>query len=285
MKVIGLGDNVVDKYIYSGKMFPGGNCVNFAAHAKNIGLSSAYMGVFGDGDEGNFVKNTLSDLGIDISRSTQYPGENGITEVDLVNGDRVLLSWNEGGISKHHPIELSHENLAYLDEFQLIHSSCYSPLEAKELEQLKHLKPLVSFDFAEEDIYREESYMRTVCSNIDFAQFSGSHMSEEEIKNLIEKVSGYGVPYIMVTRGMDGSLFYNGQTYFKGKAEIIEPIDTMGCGDAFITAFMIHLLQNGWSKQTKPSGEAIQEGLAVAARYAAQNCLVEGGFGYGVVYA
>ncbi|WP_391559969.1 PfkB family carbohydrate kinase [Robertmurraya sp.] len=285
MRVIGLGDNVVDKYIYSKKMFPGGNCVNFAAHARNIGISSAYMGVFGSGQEGNFVKDILSDLGIDLSHSTQYEGENGITEVDLVNGDRVLLSWNNGGISKEYPINLNLKDLEYLNQFNLIHSSCYSPLSVMELKKLRSLKTLLSFDFAEEEIYREENYLKSVCENIDFAQFSGSHMPEKEIDSLVEKVSSYGVSYIMITQGIKGSTFYDGSMYYKGRAELIDPIDTMGCGDAYITAFLIHLLQNGWSKQNKPSPNTIQEGLQLAARYAAQNCLVEGGFGYGKVYA
>ena len=34
MKVLGLGDNVVDRYVNKGIMFPGGNAVNFAVYAR-----------------------------------------------------------------------------------------------------------------------------------------------------------------------------------------------------------------------------------------------------------
>ncbi len=34
VKVIGLGDNVVDKYEHIRTMYPGGNALNFAAYAK-----------------------------------------------------------------------------------------------------------------------------------------------------------------------------------------------------------------------------------------------------------
>ena len=34
MKVIGIGDNVCDKYIHLNTMFPGGQALNFAVYAK-----------------------------------------------------------------------------------------------------------------------------------------------------------------------------------------------------------------------------------------------------------
>ena len=34
MKVIGIGDNVCDKYIHLNMMFPGGQALNFAVYAN-----------------------------------------------------------------------------------------------------------------------------------------------------------------------------------------------------------------------------------------------------------
>jgi fructoselysine 6-kinase len=34
LRVIGVGDNAVDRYLDMGKMFPGGNTVNFSVYAK-----------------------------------------------------------------------------------------------------------------------------------------------------------------------------------------------------------------------------------------------------------
>ena len=48
VKVLGFGDNVVDKYEHLKVMYPGGNAVNFAVYAKKFGAErSAYMGIFG----------------------------------------------------------------------------------------------------------------------------------------------------------------------------------------------------------------------------------------------
>ncbi len=43
MKVLGLGDNVVDKYENLGIMYPGGNSLNFAVFAKKLGHESSFM--------------------------------------------------------------------------------------------------------------------------------------------------------------------------------------------------------------------------------------------------
>lgn len=50
MRVIGLGDNVVDMYMHRNVMYPGGNAMNFAVYANLMGVESAYLGVFGSDD-------------------------------------------------------------------------------------------------------------------------------------------------------------------------------------------------------------------------------------------
>lgn len=42
MKVVGYGDNVIDRYINRNVRYPGGNCINFAAYARRMEISAAY---------------------------------------------------------------------------------------------------------------------------------------------------------------------------------------------------------------------------------------------------
>ena len=55
IKVLGLGDNVVDKYMHIHTMYPGGNALNIAVTAQIMGAQAAYLGVFGDDDAGMHV--------------------------------------------------------------------------------------------------------------------------------------------------------------------------------------------------------------------------------------
>ncbi|MFP7159190.1 PfkB family carbohydrate kinase [Priestia aryabhattai] len=279
MKVIGLGDNIIDKYIHTKTLYPGGNCVNFAVHAKKLGVTSAYLGVFGSDENGDYLMDTLKQLEVDISHSRQYEGENSICEVGLINGERVFLGWNEGGISKENPIQLMPNDLDYLKEFQLIHSSCYSMLPESEFIKIESLDTLVSFDFSEDSEYRSDKYLKKFCPYIDLAQFSGPEMTEQEIEQLIQSTQNAGAKFVLVTRGTKGSIFFDGNTLYKGTAELVTPIDTMGCGDSFVTAFVIFLLENGWTKEIAPTSDIIEKGLKKAAQYSAQNCFVEGAFG------
>ena len=57
MKVIGVGDNVVDQYLYKRTMYPGGNALNFSVYAKQLGVESAYLGVFGSDRAAKHITN------------------------------------------------------------------------------------------------------------------------------------------------------------------------------------------------------------------------------------
>ena len=60
VKVLGFGDNVVDKYEHIKTMYPGGNAVNFAVFAKKLGAErSAYMGIFGSDKAVSYTHLTL----------------------------------------------------------------------------------------------------------------------------------------------------------------------------------------------------------------------------------
>ena len=62
MKIAGIGDNVIDRYINRGVIFPGGNAVNVAAHAAKLGAGAAYVGSIGADREGRIVKEALKTL-------------------------------------------------------------------------------------------------------------------------------------------------------------------------------------------------------------------------------
>jgi len=283
MKVIGFGDNVADVYIHTRTRYPGGNSVNFAVFAKQLGVDAAYMGVFGNDDIADFIQTELRNLGIDLSHCLQLEGENGYAEVNLVDGERVFVGGNHGGISTQQPIVLQPADLQYLAGFDLIHSGCYANVE-QELGKLRDLDALVAYDFSVEPKFRDESYLQKVCPSIDFALFSGGDSTEDEIAALVKRVAQYGVNYVLVTRGAKGPKFFSGETCYLGRVELVEPVDTMGAGDSFLAAFLVHLLQQGWTKTQRPSPEAIHEGLQKAASFSAKTCLVDGAFGHGQKY-
>lgn len=274
MKVIGIGDNVVDKYLHLNKMFPGGNALNFAVYAKKLGVPSAYIGVFGNDKAGTHVKNSLLDFDIDISHCKTYEGENGAAEVSLVDGDRVFVGSNGGGVSKEYPLKFDKDDLEYIKQFDLIHTSCFSFIE-EELPTLSELGIPISFDFSKN---YDENYLNQVCQYIDFAFLSCGQLTEKKTKEKLNQVYKKGCKYVLGTRGIEGAfLLYNNELFYQ-EANKVEPIDTLGAGDSFITVFLIEIINSA-----KVTEEVIKRGLKKAADYASKTCLINGAFGYGKI--
>ena len=91
VKIIAIGDNVCDKYLSRGKMYPGGQCVNTCAYAAANGVPSAYLGKFGSDEVAAYNQKILHELGIDISHCRHFEGENGFAMVTLKGNDASFL--------------------------------------------------------------------------------------------------------------------------------------------------------------------------------------------------
>ena len=126
ISVIGVGDNTVDRYLHLGKMFPGGNAVNVAVHARRMGCQSAYLGWMADDPHGRLVDQALIDEDVDISHSQIIEGEGAFCEITLKDGDRVFGDYSEGVCGK---IALNMDDLDFISGFDLVHTSVYSHLD------------------------------------------------------------------------------------------------------------------------------------------------------------
>lgn len=284
MKVIGIGDNVVDRYVNKKIMYPGGNAVNFSVYAKQCGVDAAYLGVFADDVQGHLIRNALMKLGIDVSAcrilkecSTER------CDVNLIEGDRIFVgcSWENG--KEHRSLTLEEKELEYLKRFDVIHCGCYAEME-NDIEKIKDFSAIKTFDFSSEDVYREKDYLEKICPYIDMALFSAESMSDEQVKALQEKVYKMGTPYVLITKGTNGQVLYDGKAYHKGIVKLISPIDTMGAGDSFFTSFVMELLKGGWKKEEPLKKEIIDCAFNYAADFSSKTCLIEGAFGFGTTY-
>lgn len=279
VSALGFGDNVVDKYEHIKTMYPGGNCVNFAVYAKMFGAKrSAYMGYFGNDAEAEHVMYALDDIGIETVKCKQLEGENGCARATLVDGDRVFLGSNEGGIRGKTPYVLDRFDLEYIRQIDFVHSGNYCFME-KELPKIHEAGVPISFDFSDDS---EDSYYAEVAPTVDYA-FCSFDGTDEEAREHLKKIVSYGPKLAVASRGADGCILYDGQEYYVQKAvPIKEVVDTMGAGDSLITSFMVAYtdhLKKGITGET-----AIRESLAAAAEFASKVCGMNGAFGYGKKY-
>ncbi|MDO4338980.1 MAG: fructoselysine 6-kinase [Eubacteriales bacterium] len=282
-RIIAIGDNVCDKYLSRGKMYPGGQCVNTCVYAVMNGAKAAYLGKYGNDEVAACVQDTLKAIGIDDSRCRHFEGENGFALVTLKGNDRVFLGSNKGGIAKEHPFDFTEEDFTYIKGFHLIYTNLNSYIE-ENLPELKETGVPIAYDFSTR---WTDGYLEKVCPYITVAILSCAHLSKEEREREMKKVQSYGVPVVLGTVGEDGSyVLYKDEILYAKAVYAEDVIDTMGAGDSYFTAFLCSLLE---SSQTgaiaegddEKMKERLQDAMDRGASFAARVCAMEGAFGYG----
>ncbi|MGV8852573.1 MAG: PfkB family carbohydrate kinase [Rhodoglobus sp.] len=283
MKILGFGDNIIDRFVDRGLAYPGGNCVNVAVFARMLRAESSYLGVFGSDRYGELMRAALTAEGVGYNGSVVRDGPSGVTELTVVDGERVFGDWNGGGVTVTDPLVLDAELVAYVSGFDLVHSSVYSASES-ELFKLRAGTALVSYDLSSESKYRTPEYLDRVCPAVDLALISGSNLSDEEARVLLHDIVGRGAGLALATRGTQGAMVYDGHAFVEVPAKIIaDPsliVDTMGCGDAFLAAFAVSLLGSRWHRSFTPGPEALKVALTSGAAFAADQCFIDGAFGH-----
>ena len=266
MRVIGVGDNTVDKYLHLGKMFPDGNAVNVAIYAKRFGHPSSYLGWIGNDSHGQLIRRSLKEEGIDLTHIRLVEGENAFCEISLKDGDRVFGNFSEGVCGQ---ILLTEEDYIFISSHDLTHTSVYSFIEPF-MEKLSAASQTLSFDFSQE---WDEKYLKKNLPFVDIAILSSNAEKLEENKELMEWAHTLGPRIVLMTGGKEGALLYDGQAFFKQTPiKTTKLVDTLGAGDAFAARFILDYL----------SGIEIHAALANAAKTAAEKCAYFGAFGHGI---
>lgn len=267
MKIITVGDNVVDCYLDQGKFYPGGNCVNVAVNCKRNGaIKSEYIGIFGNDDKAEHIKWALDQEGVVYNRSRFMIGPSGQPRVNLTpEGDRVFVAGLKNTVQHTVRLKLTEEDLEHLSNFDVCHTSCYSSLEP-ELPIIQE-KCDIAFDFSKN---RQIEYLEKVCPYIKYAFFSGADLDNNEIKEIMERSHNLGTEIVGITLGSKGAVFSVKGEIFKQDIIPTDVVDTMGAGDSFIAGFLTNYIDN----------KDINEALNFAAKSAANTCTFHGGFGY-----
>lgn len=282
-KIIAIGDNVCDKYLSRGKMYPGGQCINTCAYARLNHTAAAYLGKFGSDDVAAYNQKILDILGIDHSRCRVFEGENGFALVTLKNNDRVFLGSNKGGIAKENPFAFAQTDLDYIKRFQLIYTNLNSYIE-EDLPLLASTGVPIAFDFSTR---WTDEYLAVVCPHIQIALMSCAHLTSEKREEEMKKVAAFGVPVVLGTIGEEGSYaLYNGHFSYARAVHADDVIDTMGAGDSYFAAFLCCLLEAskaGALLEGTPdeNAELLSRAMNAGAAFAAKMCALEGAFGYG----
>lgn len=268
MRIVAINDNCVDVYTNLNRVFPGGGSVNFAVHAARLGAQACYAGTFGDDEMGRLMQQALSAEGIDLGQLRFIPG--GKTAVAYVHvdeqGDRNFLGSDPG---VRYQFTADQPLWEYLQGADLIHVTLDSRMEA-EVPRWKAAGLKVSFDYS----HRPTPEQIALLPHIDLAFFSGQKLSLAEAEEAALRYKAAGAGLVVVTLGERGSMVFDGTTLYRQYARPITPVDTLGAGDAYMSAFAVTYLRTGDIPAAMLAGTA--NATAVCGHY--------GGWGHGIPY-
>lgn len=263
VRLCGVGDNVVDRYLELGLMFPGGNAVNVAVFARKAGAHAGYLGITGNDVAGETVRRALAAEGVDISRVRVNASFNAFSQIGIDGeGNRYFI----GSTPPPYRLELEQADFDYLSGFDLVHTGDYGQVEGQ-LGALSAVAP-VSFDFGSKPLDYAEPLLRHVSA----ATFSGSDLSDREVLERIRWAQERGPRTVIVTRGALGSVVAVGGTVHHEPAVPVAVKDSLGAGDAYIATLLTGL----------HAGRTLPDSAAAAARAAGEVCTRLGAFGYEV---
>lgn len=240
MKLLGLGDNVMDAYLFHNKLYPGGNAANVSVLAKRAGAEkTGYIGILADDAPGRHFKNVLETEEVDLSRLRIASGKTAMNYITLsTNGERVF-SGNNGcdTVQNMFSLKLNRFDREYAAGFDILHTSIHSMVN-EELPALSHITYL-SMDFSS-DGYTHVN-VADLSPLLTFAFFSAGDKDAVGVKDFAHYASECGARNVIFTLGLRGSYILSNGMEYKTPAVILDQtVDTLGAGDAFIAAFLVN---------------------------------------------
>ncbi len=259
MSLVTAGDNCIDYYINTGKGFPGGNPVNVAVYAKRYISDVSYIGVVGDDENGRMMLSSLKRKDVDVSSASVFKGgKTAVTTVELVGSERVFRAYDMG---VHSAFTLSPEQLDKCCSSDCFVTGIWGKCE-RYVRKIHESGALVVFDFATK---LNTSVFPMIAESVDYSFFSWEgEKNYDDIKKFMTQAVDVGTKCVVVTLGSDGSIAYDGKTFYREGIIHCPVVDTMGAGDSFIAGFVCSIMNGGSIQEAMRKGS---ESSAITIQY------------------
>jgi sulfofructose kinase len=256
LDVIGVGTNSVDEVLQlpletsalpaAGKVrvsnrrfLCGGQTATVTAACAALGLRSGYRGAFGSDAHGRLIRSTLAQSGVDVRGSIECdaPNRGAVILVDS-QGNRTVL-WHRSD-----QLTLPFERLQSPPLLaRVVHVDDDDPelaLQAVSIARAAHI-PVTS------DLEHASNHAERLIASVTYPVFeqslpalmTGEHDPERALRKLRRLNSGV----LVMTRGEQGSVALDGDTFYAAPAFNVQVVDGTGAGDVFRAGFIYGLLQ------------------------------------------
>ena len=276
--VVGLGLNSIDlvavvpeyparnskQRLEHFERMPGGQAATAVSVCANLGWTASYIGRFGDDDLGELSRNSLTRVGVDITRSSTIEGATNqfaVVLVDAGTGERTVLWHRHAGLTID-PEAVERDAVA---AGRVLIVDCHETAAAARAARFAREAGMLTIV----DVEKVRPHIGELLAHIDAIiaaePFPGEYTGYETPGRALQALADeFRAPLVCMTLGKDGSLARCGGVEIRTPAFQVRCIDSTGAGDAFRGGFAAACLQ-------APDGE-VEDALLFANAVAALNC-------------
>jgi len=261
--------------IGSTRVDAGGKGINVSKVVKELKHKSMALGFLG-GNSGNQIKNYLDGLNIDNSfLSVKGETRTNIKIFDKVNNTHTDINENGPSLGKEDITNIKEKIIEHCNEDSLVVLSGSVPsgvdisIYGEIIKSVKSKSGKVILD-AEGELLMEGikagPYM--VKPNVEELEkaFGVSINNESEVIEVAKKILEYGVKYVVISQGSEGSIFISSDKIAKVKGLKVEVKSTVGAGDSMVAAMAVAVQEN----------YSFEEAMKLACATSTANVMTEG---------
>jgi sugar/nucleoside kinase (ribokinase family) len=252
----------------------GGQVGTALAAVARLGGRAAFIGKFGDDDEGQAARDALVREGVDCSRALVVPGMTSVFSVVLVEADtgrRTVLSRKDPRIALA-PSEVPEPAVAAARAVHLATHEVDGATAAAHL--ARRAGTIVSLD-AERLRPGVDALVPLVDYLVAAHGFPRAATGRTDDRAALEALADLGPPVVVQTLGRDGARAFVAGRHVEAPGFAVPVVDTTGAGDVFHGAFLLAMLDRDAGRAPVP--EVVAEALRVANAAAAMKCRSLGG--------
>ena len=258
MKLAALGSNCIDYYanVEGGLPWPGGGPVNMAVYTLRLGGRASYIGPVGDDEYGRLMINAVSSKGVDVSHMRMRAGRTAVSQVELIDGERVFGDYDEGVLADY---TLFDEDIDFICAHDLAVCDLWGKVEGY-FPFLRSRGIPTAFDCATRP---DDPAAQRAMPNTDYLFFSSDGGDGPELRERMRRYASQGPRLVVAMLGVQGSICYDKERFHSfGIIPCENLVDSMGAGDSYIAGFLTSIVDG--DSDGDSILQAMQRGAACA---------------------
>jgi 1-phosphofructokinase len=261
--------------IVSTRLDAGGKGINVSKVIKELKHKSLALGFLG-GSSGNYIKNYLDDLNIKNEfLSVKGETRTNLKIIDKVNNTHTDINENGPDLKEENIANIKEKIMEYCTKDSLVvlsgnvPSGTSSGIYGEIIKAVKIKGGKVILDADGEMLMQGiKAGPYIVKPNIEELQkaFGITINNEDEVIETAKKILEYGVKYVVISQGSEGSLFISRDKVAKVKGIKVEVKSTVGAGDSMVAALAVAV----------ESEYTFEEAMKLACATSTANVMTEG---------